>query len=131
MKKLILPALAIFVLLGGLIMAFIATRQNQDIRRKAATPTGTATISLNPGSSTLVDSPGNQYIALDAHTTSQMVDGIQIVATISGTIPQDFVFQADTPPGMQIILNQFTVSGDTATLRFAVITQDTNVPFSG
>jgi len=128
MKKLILPALAIFVLLGGLIMAIILTKQNQDIREKAATPSGTTSIVLSPGTGNLA--AGSQAtIAINANTGSLSIDGFQVIATVSGTIPTDLQFVPFVPTGMQQLLSSLS-AGVTRTLKLAYVTQDTQAPFS-
>jgi len=51
-KKIIIAGIILIVLLVGLIAGLILIRQRQDIRKKASTPTGTATINLSPASGT-------------------------------------------------------------------------------
>ena len=131
MKKLILPALAIFVFLGGVILAVLATQKKQSITGEAAVPTGPASISLVPGTSSINQ---NTPVSIDIKASipsGNSVDGFQVVATISGTIPVDLNIQPATPSGMTTVLNSVTSSPSGVTLKFAYITQSPSSPFTG
>ena len=116
--------------MAALALTMVAVQQRQDIRQKAASPTGTASIQITPNASTmLAGSP--QTLILSALTPSLSVDGFQIIATLSGTIPSDIAFQPATIDGTHVLMPSLNkTSTNSATLTFAIVTADPQTPIT-
>ncbi len=128
-KRLLLSFGMVVVLLTGLAVAAYLAQREQDIRQRASTPTGTTQLLLNPGSTTLT--PGSQSINLIASIGNEVIDGIQAVATISGTIPDDLQFTTATISGLQTSIQTLEDGGGgTKKLTLLMITTNPQQPFS-
>ena len=108
---------ALFIIFGLLFLLLITIKgvqTIQDLRKRAATPNGSASIKLNPPTS--VFAPGARAtITLNATMPSVNVDAFQIVANFSGTVPTDLTFTPVIPDGMQLVAN--TLANNTFRLR--------------
>ena len=122
----IVVLLALFIVSLYVIMQ--AAQQPQELRQKATVPNGPATLFLTPNQSTIVlNSPVK--IELAASIPSLTVDGFQIVASFSGTIPAPVRFTSATIPGLTTLKNQIISFPGYTLLKLAYISSDPIVPF--
>lgn len=127
--KIIISIVSLFLLLGGLIAGLLIVKKNQEVRRRAMTPAGTATISLNPGTSSL-PAGTSQQIAVSADTKGDAVDGFQIVVNITGSVPTDLTFIPEPPTGLQAIANTAEDITNGKKYKIAFLTADPLVPYT-
>lgn len=130
MKKFIVAFLVVFGLLAAVGLGLYSLQKPKEtIPGRAATQSGTVGFRLTPGTSTI--SAGDSNIAIDLDIPSgTSVDGIQVVATFSGSVPSNLAFTPQTPAGMQMVINDLTKTGTTATLKLAFITQSPQSPYT-
>ncbi|MBI4066473.1 hypothetical protein HY411_02040 [Candidatus Gottesmanbacteria bacterium] len=116
------------VLLAAIIITVVGVRMNQELRRKAATPGGTASIFLTPSSTTIVEGT-NAIVTLTSSIQSSAIDGFQVVADVTGTIPGDFSFDPVVPTGLRLVVSILETSGSGRKFKLAYTTQDPHTPF--
>ena len=124
----VITLLVFFLIVLGIVA--INTKKPQQVREKAATPAGTEQIMLSPASSS-VASGSKASISLSALFSDTQLDGIQVIATFSGTLPTDLTFTPNAIPGMQIIRNKMTSTGRVKRLELVFVTDDPTVPYHG
>ena len=109
----------------GVLIATLLSQQNQDIRQQASTPSGGAQIQIN---TLTYYPPGEQSIVqVGFNTGSYHIDGVQLVFTLSGTIPQDFTFTKD--PSLTDFETIITTPSP-STYQIAFVTSDPNTPYT-
>ena len=130
-RKTITSLALVLILVGGLLATLYVAKRNQDIRQRASTASGTATIELSPGSSTIATGSATT-ISLIGNMQNAAVDGIQFVATITpaqgATIPSDLSFQTATISGMQVASSILEATGSAMLLHVAYVIQDPTIP---
>ncbi|MFC1626669.1 hypothetical protein ACFL1P_00530, partial [Patescibacteria group bacterium] len=84
--------LVLLVLFAGLITGYILTQTRQELRKKASTSTGTATITFSPASNTSFPSGSQKTVEIFMNTGSEYIGGAQIFLEITGDIPSDLSF---------------------------------------
>jgi len=94
-----LAIIGLLVLMGALIISLSAARKPQEMRQKAATPSGSAQIFLSPTSGTFTTKTP-LVIMYSANIGSLAIDGIQIATQLTGMIPSDLSFKAATITGL-------------------------------
>lgn len=121
--KIIISALMFTLAFTGLIAAVFLSQQRQELRKKAATSTGTTAITLDPTSAEL---PVNQAstIKVFINTNNFQIDGVQFKLTLQGNA----VAQIQPTPisGLNILTSTITDN----VITFAAITANPQVPFS-
>lgn len=126
MKK-ILVGIGFIFFLAILIILLLAIKTRQEIRRKAAVPGGTASITLSPGSTALTTGQP-VTLTLAATIPQSSVDGIQIVATVTGAVPVDFTYHPAILSGLSIIPVVVEELADGKKIKVAFVTKDPNTP---
>jgi hypothetical protein len=82
MKKYLLAILVIILLSGGVVVGLILVKQNQIFKQKAAKPTGTASVSIQPATSTFQrNTPYTVSVYFNAANIS--ISGISVRLTYS------------------------------------------------
>lgn len=115
----------------SLLVSLYLVSLNQDIRRRAATPTGTATVSLSPSTGASFNVSQNQSeILLYLTLGSQSMDGVQLILTATGVIPNNLGFVPETIGGLRLISNKVERSSLQTKLTVSYITTDPKVTFS-
>lgn len=117
------------ILTAGLFLGILAVRQSQEMRRKAAVPGGSAYLTLSPGSTTLPPNT-SQEILFTSSIQQNMIDGIQIVANITGDIPPDMQFIPSVPSEFRLITNTLESSGSGKILRLVFLTNQPQTPYA-
>lgn len=131
MKKFIVAFVVVFGLLAALALGLYSIQKpKQIIPNKAAVVGGPAGISVSPATSTIDSGTGVTVDFLANLPQGAAIDGFQVVATVSGTIPNDINWQAATPSGMVTVLNSATGSLAGLTIKFAYITQISGSPYT-
>jgi len=98
----------IFVILGFVILitsiaiTYVAVKKPQELREKAATPEGSETIFLSPSNNTAYINQ-SMTVNIMANLTGKTIDGAQIVASISGTIPSNLTYTPATISDLDIL----------------------------
>lgn len=83
----------ILALVGGGAGVYL-TRESEDIRQQASTPSGSAQISLSPATGTLEGGDAQQIaVSLNLATTPVTLSSIELSIAFSGEIPTDLEFQ--------------------------------------
>ena len=126
-KKYIKEISIISFLVLVLIVAMLTIRNIQQLAKKASTTTGIATFTLTPDT-TLFISGNRNTVTLNANIPNQKVDAIQIVATVTGTIPTDLQFYVTAPSGMEVAYNNLVKTADHSTYSVVFITVDPSAP---
>lgn len=130
MKRYIIAFLIVFALLTAVAFGIYSVQKPKEIvPNQAATQSGTVSLNLLPSTSTLAT--GAQTVSMTVSLPGgTSVDGFQVFATISGTIPSDLAFTPSTPTGTQMVLNEFQKTATTANLKLAFITQNPQSPYT-
>jgi hypothetical protein len=127
--KILTVIMGIVILAGLGIVVFLNLKRPQEIRQKAAVPNGTETIVLSPSNTSyVVGSP--IAITLEANLTNTPIDGFQIVADITGTVPSNLTFQVASISGVTCVRNLLTTTDTGKRLELACITQNPQIPFA-
>jgi len=87
--KVILSVIGLILIVGGTAGAIILVRQRQEIRKEAATPSGTATITLSPSTGNLTI---NQTFPVEIKFNTKG----KTISALSASL--SYQFQEDTPP---------------------------------
>lgn len=122
MKKFILPIICGLLILAAVPVTMLLVRQSQDIRNKASSLTGTATVKLDPGSKTDLKVGDIQLVAIKitppANQTTPYT-GIQtlITYTYTGSTPEIEILDAEGNASGQITpaLSNFTYGSNKVT----------------
>lgn len=118
-------ALLLF-LSAGLVSAIFVSLSPQDLRRGAAT--NLAEFVFVPGSGNIT--PGStQEILITVNTKNYQVDGIQLLANLSGSVPADLTLVPQTVSGLSQVVASLDQSGD-PDLKLAFLTANPSTPFS-
>lgn len=122
--KLFFTFLLITFLGGVLAISYFAVTQRQEVRQKAATSEGAATLILSPSAREF--SVGKtESIKVTAHAADSSIDAYQVVAKISGSIPPDLTFVPAENSGIQIVKSELTDSDTSGKLfTLAAVTKD-------
>lgn len=128
-KQMILTVIATAVVASWATIVFFHLNQPQELRQKAAVPTGTEKIVLSPSGHTyIIGQPLS--IVLSANLTNTPVDGIQVVATIAGTLPSNLSFQMASISGMTCVRHLFTTTPTGKRLELACLTNNPQTPLT-
>ena len=128
-KHFIIALLAMAVVASWATIVFFHLHQPEELRQKAAVPNGTETIVLSPKNTSYV--VGNPIaISLAANLTNIPIDGFQVVADMTGTVPNNLSFQAVSIPGVTCVRNLFTATNMGKRLELACITKNPQTPFT-
>ncbi len=82
MKKILLGLLVIILLSAGVVVGLILVQQKQIFKQKAATPTGTATVSVKPATATFQRNVPNT-VSVYFNTANISISGVSIRLTYS------------------------------------------------
>lgn len=129
MKRFITASLIVFALITAVALGVYTTQNPKPIiQNQAAVQNGTANFHLTPTTSNLV--AGSSNIAIDVFLPNGVnVDGFQVMASLTGTVPSDLTFTPQVPDGMQMVLNELTKTSGSAVLKLAFITQSPQSPY--
>lgn len=102
MRKYIIIALVILILVGGVIVGLILVQQNQIFKQKASTPTGVASVSIQPSQATFQRDVANP-VSVYFNTKGISVSDVKVTLTFSNlgvtasgiSIAQDFLSSGD------------------------------------
>lgn len=120
------------VLLAGIAVAVFLALSRQDNRQRASTSTGTASIRfLAPGGTSMVTPNSTATITIQATGTGQsQVDGFQVVANITGSIPTNLSLEPAAIPDLTAVSSSITDVSGGKRLMLAFITKDPQKPFN-
>lgn len=114
-----------------LVAVFFETRAIQNLRNKASSLFGDSTITLTSDPDPITVGNGGQ-INLGANLPNEKIDALQVVATISGTIPKDLFFEPATSSATEVVYNRLTFnSTSSATIKLAYVSKDPTQPLNG
>ncbi len=122
---------AFIILIVGLVAVGILGKMDQDSRRGAISPTGTARYTFTYPSG-IQPAPGSRG-KIDITATglgASLVDGFQMAITFTGTVPSDIVYDATLPSGLgaQTIMWENTANGKTAII--GLLTTNITTPYT-
>ena len=121
---------SLFLLLGTLILVIFATQKPQELRQKAATPTGPVELIVSPSTSIVTGgTPASISLSVNIPTQTN-IDGFQIIANLSGNIPM-LNYEQPTLPGMTLLKYGLTGTSDTKQLSIVYISDDPLKPYIG
>jgi len=121
---------SLFLLLGTLILIIFATQKPQELRQKAAVPTGSETILLSPPSNTVYVGQ-SMTINLTTNLTGKTIDGIQVVANISGIIPSNLTYTPATIGKLDILTHGLNPTNTGKRWNVVYRTFDVLKPYTG
>ena len=128
MKKYFKHIVVLIILILGATFGVYQVKRVQRVLPRAAVPGGPASILITPSSEITANQPST--LLFSASTQNLPVDGFQIIAKISGTLPADISFQPASPSGLQVISSSLTPdSNQNLILKMAYITTDPQSPF--
>lgn len=113
---------------GLLLMLPVVTILSQHIV-EAATPSGTVTMTLNPGTSTIAANTATS-VNVVLNTGTQQLSAIQIWADVTGNVPADLAFNPTTIAGLTTSYNTVTTSGSTKTIKVIIDTGASSIGYS-
>ena len=119
----------LILLLGGVLaISYFAVTQRQEVRQKAATPTGPASLILSPSADEF--SVGKaESIKITANAADIPIDGYQVIAKIEGILPPDLTFVPVENTDIQVVKSEITdIDTTTKQFSFAVVTKDPQKP---
>lgn len=130
-KKFIIAGIVLILLvIGGLGASLLLVREPQDVRQQASTPTGTSRILLAPATGSFpAGSAQKLQVKVNIGGTTK-IDGVQFVATLSNTIPQNIAFKPANIEGLRLIINSLSDAEDGKKLTVAFVTTPPT-PFTG
>ncbi len=120
------------LLIAGVVVGIILVRFSADLRQRAATSTGTAQFIIKQAnSSTYITPNAAGQLSISATGTGQSnLDGFQLIATFTGTVPADLTMNVASPAGMLSAVSSMTdiVGGKKLTLLY--LPSNSSVPFN-
>lgn len=133
--NLIMTFIFMGVIVVGLIVSLFMMGQRQELRKKATGVDQTARLILLPNSATgtpdIIPAGSAARITLSAADKTQPpVDGFQVIATITGTIPKNLTFVASPLPGLRLFKNVIDAAPKTGKqLTLVYVTQTPTLPY--
>lgn len=120
------------ILMLGLILGIVFIQRNQELRQQASTPIGDALLNIQVPPGNLAGNTSHLVeMTVRMRTGQKNIDGIQVVANITGDVPDDLQFLPAQIPGLSIV-NPTQIITDTANgkkLTLVLITASPSSPF--
>ena len=126
--KLVLGVVLLLIVTVGGGIGFYLSQTSQEIRQQASTPNGSGTIKISPETTSF--SSGSQQtliITVNMGVPQVDIDGIQYIADITGTIPDDLAFTEATISGLNPITASLVDTTGGKKLSVAYLTSPPNV----
>lgn len=126
--KLVLGSLLFLVVAIGGGAGFYLSQNSQELRQQASVPNGTGTIKITPATTDLpAGSQQTLIISINTGVSQIDIDGVQYIADITGTIPDDLAFTEATITGLSPITASLVDTSSGKKLSVAYLTSPPNV----
>ena len=119
--KLIIGGIVLLIVGVGGLIGFILSQQTQDVRQQASSPTGVAELFVTPDSSPFpAGSEQTLTFKVNMNVADKQIAGVQFIADITGTIPDDLLFTPAQITGLNPVSQTIidTVDGKQLTVGF-------------